>query len=145
MATLYESVGEYEGLLALAGAWHRRCLDDEIMNHPFSHPGQHDHLERLASYWAQQLGGPPMYTEVYGDETAVVRLHSGNGVHEEMDRRAVECFVQAMADAEVQPALRADLCAWFAYETAEMSRYPRSPDDVPDGLPLPVWTGRPAV
>lgn len=110
------------------------------MNHPFSHPGQHDHLGRLASYWAEQLGGPPMYTGVFGDQTAVLRLHSGNGMHEEMDRRAVECFVQALDDADVDSALRPELEAWFAYETAEMARYPASPDDVPDGLAVPSWS-----
>ncbi len=141
--TLYDRIGGYERLHALAGAWHERCLADEIMNHPFSHPGQHDHLDRLAGYWAEQLGGPPMYTSVFGDETSVVRLHSGNGEHPEMDERGITCFVEAMDDVDIDTALRGELEAWFAFETAEMSRYPRSPEDVPDGLPLPVWTGGP--
>jgi len=42
--------------------------------------------ERLAAYWAEALGGPTTYTDQYGDETSVVRIHSGNGPHEEMDQ-----------------------------------------------------------
>ena len=40
----------------------------------------------------------PVYSDCCGDETAVVRMHSGNGPHEEMDRRAIECFDEAMSD-----------------------------------------------
>ena len=37
------------------------------------------HTERLAAYWVEALGGPPIYSQRYGDETSVVRIHSGNG------------------------------------------------------------------
>jgi hemoglobin len=140
MGTVYDQVGGYERLRALAGAWHDSCLADEIMNHPFSHPGAHDHLDRLASYWAEQLGGPSLYTGRYGDETSVVRRHAGNGEHPEMDERAVTCFAQALDDIGVdEGVLRSELLTWFAHETGQLARYPRSPHDVPDDLPLRVW------
>jgi truncated hemoglobin YjbI len=44
------------------------------------------------------LGGPATYSDRYGDETSVVRIHSGNGPHEEMDQRAIACFDQALED-----------------------------------------------
>ena len=37
-------------------------------------------------------------TRTYGDESSVVRIHSGNGPHDEMDRRAIACFDQGLAD-----------------------------------------------
>jgi hypothetical protein len=55
--------------------------------------------ERLAAYWAEALGGPATFSAKYGDETSVVRMHSGHGVHEEMDRRAIACFDEALKDA----------------------------------------------
>ncbi|MDE3076936.1 MAG: hypothetical protein KGJ86_16085 [Chloroflexota bacterium] len=79
MQTVYEAVGGADGLLHLAAAWHVRVLADEVVSHAFSHGFRPDHTERLAAYWVEALGGPPMYSEVYGDETAVVRIHSGNG------------------------------------------------------------------
>lgn len=140
--TVYEDLGGYQRVRELAGAWHEQCLADEVMSHPFSHPGAHDHLDRLASYWSEQLGGPPLYSGVFGDETSVLRMHSGNGAHEEMNGRAVHCFLLALDDVGLfEPTLRVQLQAWFVYETAQMSHFPRSPDDVPDGLPLPIWTG----
>ena len=71
-------------------------IDDEVVSHAFSHGLRPDHTERLASYWAEALGGSPNYSATYGDETDVVRLHSGNGPHEEMDARAIACFDQAL-------------------------------------------------
>ena len=49
------------------------------------------HTERLAVYWAEALGGPTTSSARYRDETSVVRIHSGNGPHEEMDQRAIAC------------------------------------------------------
>src|SRR3954469_11671385 len=96
--SVYEAAGGTEGLLRLAEAWHARVMADEVVSHAFSHGSHPRHSERLAAYWAEALGGPRTYSECYGDETTVVRMHSGNGVHEEMDRRAIASFDQALTD-----------------------------------------------
>ena len=143
MQTVYEAAGGDEGLLRLAGAWHARVMADEVVSHAFSHGFHPEHVERLAAYWAEALGGPPTYSETYGDETSVVRMHSGNGPHEEMDRRAIACFDQAMTDVAISDndAVRAVLHDYFAWATTTtMSRYHRSEDDVPDGLHIPHWS-----
>ena len=98
MQTVYEAAGGYQGLLRLAHAWHARVMADELVSHAFSHGFHPDHSERLAAYWAEALGGPTTFSAAYGDETSVVRLHSGNGPHEEMDRRAIACFDRALED-----------------------------------------------
>jgi len=116
--------------------------DDEV-SHAFSHGYRPDHSERLAAYWAEALGGPPLYSPRYGDETSVVRIHSGNGAHEEMDRRAIACFDQALADTGLaaDDRLRQVLHDYFAWATTTtMARYHRSADDVPDGLAIPRWS-----
>src|SRR4051794_15067196 len=101
MKTIYEAAGGYDGLLKLAAAWHQRVLSDEIVSHAFSHGYHEQHTERLAAYWVEALGGPAMYSEQHGSETSVVRMHSGNGIHEEMDQRAIACFDQALNDVEL--------------------------------------------
>ena len=143
MRTVFEAAGGLDGLRRLAAAWHCRVMSDEIVGHAFSHGFRPQHVERLATYWAEALGGPSMYSESYGDETAVVRIHSGNGVHDEMDRRAIACFDQALADVGLadDSALRQVLHDYFAWETTTtMARYHRSADDVPDGLSIPRWS-----
>ena len=99
-------------------------------------------MVRLAAYWSEALGGPAGYTGAMGDHSHVLRVHAGNGEHEEMDQRAQRCFATALDEARIpaDPRLRNALREWFAWMTAAMAAYPRSPDDVPEGLPLPVWS-----
>ena len=92
MRTVYEAAGGTEGLRRLAAAWHARVMADEVVSHAFSHGFHPEHTERLAAYWSEALGGPPRYTELFGNETSVVKMHSGNGPHDEMDTRAIACF-----------------------------------------------------
>ena len=143
MSTVYEAVGGDAGLLRLAAAWHRRVMADEVVSHAFSHGFHHQHTERLAAYWAEALGGPTTFSDTYGDETAVVRMHSGNGTHEDMDHRAIACFDQAMDDVGIDSGdpLRQVLHDYFAWATVTtMDAYPESSDDVPAGLPIPHWS-----
>jgi hemoglobin len=141
MPTLFEAVGGDDGVLNLARAWHARAMDDEVVSHAFSHGYHPQHTERLAAYWAEALGGPTTYSESYGDESSVVRRHSGNGPHEEMDRRAIDCFDQALADIGVDGRLRQVLHDYFAWATTTtMARYPRSADEVPEALSMAHWS-----
>jgi hemoglobin len=100
------------------------------------------HSERLAAYWGEALGGPAAYTGTYGDETSVVRLHSGNGAHAEMDRRAIACFDRALEDVGLSAEpLRSVLYDYFAWATTTtMARFHESADDVPAGLRIPHWS-----
>jgi len=143
MESLYEPAGSTEGLLRLAEAWHARVMADEVVAHAFSHGFHPDHSERLAAYWVEALGGPAAYSAAIGDETAVVRIHAGNGAHDEMDERAIACFDQALEDVGLtanEPLARA-LHDYFAWATrTSMSGFPRSPDDVPEGLTIPRWS-----
>ncbi|MFF2028967.1 group II truncated hemoglobin [Arthrobacter sp. NPDC058192] len=143
MQTVYEAAGGADFFLLLASAWHARATTDEVVNHAFSHGFHPEHTRRLAAYWAEALGGPTAYSESYGDETSVVRMHSGNGPHEDMDRRAIACFDQALTDAGLagDSRLRKVLHDYFAWTTTvTMSRYSRSAEDVPEGLPLQKWS-----
>jgi hemoglobin len=142
MDSVYEAAGGDAGLLRLASAWHRRVMADDVVGHAFSHGFHPQHTERLAAYWAEALGGPPDYSDNYGDETSVVRMHSGNGPHPEMDRRAIACFDEALGDIGItDDALHRVLHDYFAWATTTtMSQYHGSVDDVPEGLGIPRWS-----
>lgn len=143
MRTVFDAAGGMEGLTELAGAWHERVLADEVVAHAFVHGVRPDHVARLAAYWAEALGGPPAYSASYGDESSVVALHSGEGEHHEMDRRAVLCFDLALGDVglDADDELARTLHDYFAWATTvTMSRYEESADDVPGGLRIPRWS-----
>ena len=137
MQSVYEAAGGDDGLLRLAEAWHSRVMADEVVSHAFSH-GFHPaaHASGSPRTGPRPSAGRPTYSDAYGDETSVVRMHSGNGPHEEMDRRAIACFDQALEDVGLTAAepLRQVLHDYFAWATTTtMSRYHESAEDVPDG------------
>ncbi|MFN8629691.1 MAG: group II truncated hemoglobin [Chloroflexota bacterium] len=143
MQTLFAAAGGDEGMRRLAEAWHARVLADPVVSHAFHRGFNPQHTERLAAYLGEALGGPPAYTSAHGTHADVVRLHSGNGVHEEMDRRAVACFEAALGDVGLaaDEPLASALLAYFSWATTTvMAEFHDSADDVPADLPMPHWT-----
>ena len=139
--SVYEYAGGGPAFLALATAHHARCLAAPELNHPFSHPGQHpQHVERLAAYWAEALGGPPRYSQECGSHAGVVQMHSGNGDLSDLNRRFVACFVQALDDAGLlaDPEFRAVMRGYLEWAVGAVSdeHAARPPADAP----VPCWS-----
>jgi hemoglobin len=140
--SIYQLLGGFPGVLRLAHAWHKRVLADEVVAHAFSHGFHPQHTDRLAAYWAEAWGGPEMYTGQIGSESSVVRMHSGNGEHEEMDRRAIQCFAAAMDDVEIdRQDLRDALLAYFTWATTvRMASFPKKDAAIPESMSLVRWS-----
>ena len=127
--------------LALAAAHHERCLQDPELNHPFSHPDQNPrHVERLAAYWAEVMGGPTTFSDDYSNQSAMLHMHSGNGDLSDLGRRFVECFVFAADDAGLpdDPEFRAALRAYMEWAVSDVLSYENG--DIPAAMPMPHWT-----
>jgi hemoglobin len=141
--TLFEFAGGDRAFLALARAHHARCLADPELNHPFSHPDQHpQHVERLAAYWAEVMGGPPIYSRSCGTQSALLSMHAGNGDMGDLGQRFVECFIQAADDAGLpgDPEFRAVLRAYMEWAVADVLAYSPVDATVPTGVTMPRWS-----
>ena len=141
--TLYEFAGGDDAFLALATAHNARCLADPELNHPFSHADLNPaHVQRLAAYWAEVLGGPPRYSELPADQSFVQHLHAGNGDMTDLGRRFVDCFVAAAEDAGLpaDPEFRAALRAYMVWAVDDVLAYSAEGSVVPSGLPMPRWS-----
>ena len=138
--TLYDRIGP-DRITALAQAWHDRATADAVVGHAFAHGFDPDHVQRIAAYWGQAWGGPAAYTKTMGDESTVVRMHSGEGGHREMDERAEECFVAAARDVGLAEDVCDELRAYWRWETVQLNAHPDSAEEVPAGLPFPLWPG----
>ena len=141
--SLFEHAGGTPAFLALATAHHARCLADPELNHPFSHAGLDPrHVERLATYWAEVMGGPPDYSGRCGDQAGLLRMHAGNGEMGDLGRRFVACFVAAADDAGLpaDPEFRDALRAYMEWAVDDVLAY--SPRDavVPAGTAMPRWS-----
>jgi hemoglobin len=141
--SLFEFAGGEEAFLALARAHHARCLADRVLNHPFSHPDQHpEHVERLAAYWAEVMGGPPTYSSACLDESGMLQLHAGNGEMGDLGERFLDCFVRAMDDACLPADLefRASLHAYMRWAVDNVLSYSPVGTVVSPGIAMPRWS-----
>jgi hemoglobin len=140
--SIYEAAGGETAFLRLAAAHHQRCLADAVLNHPFSHPGHPQHVERLAAYWAEVFGGPSTYTQLAGGHSAMLELHARTGADADFGPRFVRCFVAALDDAGLpaDPELRAALRAYMEWAVREVLSYAPAAAVVPAGRPVPRWT-----
>jgi hemoglobin len=140
--SLFEFAGGEPAFLALAAAHHARCLADPELNHPFSHPGQHpQHVQRLAAYWGEVMGGPPAYSQTCGDQSDVLRMHAGNGDMSDLGERFVRCFDRAADDAGL-PAdaeFRAALHAYMRWAVDDVLANPAQDAAVPPDAAMPRW------
>jgi hemoglobin len=143
--SLYEFAGGDDAFLALARAHHARCLADPELNHPFSHEDQNPHhVERLAAYWAEVLGGPPRFSQECGDQSAVLDMHAGNGDMGDLGERFLRCFVTAMDDAALpdDAEFRAAMAAYMRWAVDDVLSYEEK-SDVRAGMTVPrfTWNG----
>jgi hemoglobin len=142
--TLYEFAGGEKAFVPFAAALHARCLADPELNHPFSHPDQNpQHIERLAAYLAQTMGGPPRYSAEYGgDQAGLVLMHSGNGDMSDLGRRFADCFMLAADDAgwPDDPPFRAAIRGYIERAVDDVALSHPHDSDVPADLPIPRWS-----
>lgn len=140
--SIFEFAGGGPAFLALARAHHERCLQDPVLNHPFSHPGHPQHLERLASYWAEVFGGPAVYSQSCGGHSAMLGIHAGQGAEEDLGERFVACFVQAADDAGLPDDVefRATLRSYMEWAVRDVLSYSPNGSRVLSGLPVPCWS-----
>ena len=140
--SLFEFAGGQPAFQALAAAHHERCLADPVLQHPFSHPGHPQHVERLGNYWAEVLGGPPLFSQVAEGQTGMLALHAGMEGQNDLGDRFVACFVQAIDDADLPDDVefRRALRAYMEWAVRDVHTYNPRGSRVPSGLAVPRWT-----
>jgi hemoglobin len=141
--SLFEFAGGEAAFLRLATAHHARCLADPVLNHPFSHPGgKPDHIARLASYWAEVLGGPPRYSQRCGGHPSMLTMHAGMGAEDDLGDRFVACFVQAVDDAGLpdDPDFRRALREYMEWAVADVMSYSPRGSTVAPNVAIPHWS-----
>jgi hemoglobin len=140
--SIFEFAGGEQAFLALAAAHHERCLQDPVLNHPFSHPGHPKHIERLAAYWAEVFGGPPTYSESCGGNSAMLTIHAGQGAEADLGDRFVRCFVQAADDAGLpdDPEFRLGLRSYMEWAVRDVLAYSPRGSSVPSDTVVPRWS-----
>ena len=138
--SIFEAAGGLPAMRRIAAAWHTGAMADPLVAHPFSHGTRPDHEERLASYLAEALGGPPLYTRRYGSGADVARMHAGNGAHPELDDAAIRVFSAAVREAGVPEPAATRISEYWAWATrGPAAAHQAGAGSVPEDEPVWAW------
>ncbi|HEV3267516.1 MAG TPA: hypothetical protein VGZ68_03875 [Acidimicrobiales bacterium] len=140
--SIYDYAGGAPAFAALANALHERCLEDPVLNHPFSHEMNPDHLDRLAGYLGEVFGGPPAYSTLAGGHSAMLLIHAETGANDDLPTRFVTCFDLAIDDVGMptDPDFRRVLHDYMVWATNEVHTYSPYGSVVPSHAAFPHWS-----
>jgi hemoglobin len=140
--SLYEFAGGDVAFLRLASAMHQRCIADPVLEHPFSHTSNPDHIENLASYWSEVFGGPTRYSTSLGGHSGMLAMHASTGADDDYASRFVACFDQAVDDADLPSDIefRRVLHDYMVWATNEVTLISPMGSTVEGDLAFPGWS-----
>src|SRR5258708_23248737 len=113
-------------------------MADPELDHPFSHSSP-EHVDHLATYWAEVFGGPRRYSGSLGGHSGMLAIHAGQGATEDLSTRFVACFMQAADDAGLpdDPEFRAAVRSYIEWAVREGDSCPPPSTFPPSGRPNP--------
>ena len=140
-ATLFQWAGGFPALLRLTRRFYEvHVPQDPLLSGLFSRMSP-DHPERVASWLGQVFGGPPAYSERYGEYDRMISQHLDKALTAEQRARWVLLLARSAddvglpADAEFRAAFSAYL-EWgsrIALENSQPGVHP------PPHMPVPRW------
>jgi truncated hemoglobin YjbI/CDGSH-type Zn-finger protein len=140
-ATLFQWAGGFPALLRLTRRFYEvHVPEDTLLSGLFSRMSP-DHPERVASWLGQVFGGPPAYSERYGEYDRMISQHLDKALTPEQRARWVQLLARSAddvglpADAEFRAAFTAYL-EWgsrIALENSQPGVHP------PPRMPVPRW------
>ena len=140
-ATLFQWVGGFPALLRLTRRFYEvHVPQDPLLSGLFSQMSP-DHPERVASWLGQVFGGPPAYSERYGEYDRMISQHLDRALTREQRARWVLLLARSAdeiglpTDAEFRAAFIAYL-EWgsrIALENSQPGVHP------PPHMPVPRW------
>ena len=141
-SSMFEFAGGEPAFLALAAAHHQRCLDDPVLNHPFSHPGH----PRTRPEAGQLLGGGIRWAAallaIVWRAIVMLALHAGTGAESDLGDRFVECFVRAADDVALpdDADFRRGLRSYMEWAVSQVMSISPVGATVPANLSVPRWS-----
>jgi hemoglobin len=138
---LYEYAGGRDALWRLADAQYRRCLTDPLLAEVFGSEGNPDHVDHLADWLTEVLGGPKLYTERHGGHEALLKHHANLGIDEPHRERFVEAFMEAADEVGLpdNDAFRRRLREYLDWGSKIAEDVSQPGADTSSDQPVPVW------
>lgn len=112
----------------------------------FGVEGRPGHVEHLADWLTEVLGGPKAYTDQHGGHQALLRHHANRGIQERHRVRFVEAFMAAADEVGLpdNPAFRTRFREYLEWGSAIAKEVSQPGADTSSDDPVPVWDWGPA-
>ena len=140
-ATLFEWAGGFPALLRLTQRFYEAHVPEDELLAPLFSQMSPDHPQRVAAWLGQVFGGPPAYSEHYGEYDRMISQHLDKALSPEQRARWVLLLARSAdevglpADAEFRAAFTAYL-EWGSRIAVENSQPGVHP---PPHMPVPRW------
>lgn len=138
--TLFEWMGGMAALERLMTVFYQRVPADPLLAPLFAlmPPA---HVEHVARFVAEVLGGPPTYSRELGGHPAMIRKHVGRALTEEQRKRWMQLLLDCADECGVpaDPEFRSALVSYLEWGTrlAVINSQPGA--DVSTAAAMPSW------
>jgi CDGSH-type Zn-finger protein/truncated hemoglobin YjbI/ferredoxin len=140
-ATLFQWAGGFPALLRLTRRFYERHVpEDPLLSGLFSQMSP-DHPERVAAWLRQVFGGPPAYSERYGEYDRMISQHVDRGITLEQRARWVTLLTRSADEVGLpnDPEFRAAFTAYLEWGSRIAVENSKPGVHPPPHMPVPRW------
>lgn len=139
--TIYEWAGGREAFARWLNAFYDLVEGDDLLAPLFGGTVTVEHREHVTDWWAEVMGGPPVYTERHGGYEHMLAKHRDLGIDPERRLRFVTLLSRAadVAELPADPEFRAAIMGYAEWGTrlaVENSARGAAPAE---HAPVPRW------
>ena len=138
--TLFEWMGGMPAIKRLMEVFYRRVPDDAVLASVFAQMAP-EHVEHVARFVAEVLGGPKTYSVELGGHPTMIRKHVGRALTEDQRKRWMRLLLECADECGVpdDPEFRSALVSYLEWGTrlAVLNSQPGA--DVSTEAPMPSW------
>jgi hemoglobin len=138
--TLFEWIGGLPALARLFDTFYARVPTDPVLGPVFAKMSP-QHVEHVAAFVAEVLGGPKTYGQQHGGHANMIHRHVNRGITEEQRARWMQLLLQCADEIGVpsDPEFRSALVSYLEWGTrlALMNSQPGA--NVNGEAPMPKW------
>jgi hemoglobin len=138
--TLFEWMGGMPALKRLMEVFYRRVPEDPLLAPLFANMAA-DHVDHVARFVAEVLGGPKTYSADLGGHPEMVRRHLGRNLSEEQRQRWMQLLLRSADECGIpdDPEFRSAFVAYLEWGTRLAVLNSKPGAEVPAGSPMPAW------
>jgi hemoglobin len=138
--TLFQWMGGMPAIERLMTVFYGRVPQDALLAPVFAHMSS-EHVDHVARFVAEVLGGPKTYSAELGGHPAMIRKHVARGLTEEQRRHWMQLLLACADECGVpdDPEFRSALVSYLEWGTrlAVINSLPGA--DVSTAAPMPAW------